>query len=231
MDNEIFKRYVSVQIGCSRIAIDMIEANRDDLSLINFAIQSLLSSLANISKVFYNGNNIKNADGSKNQIASRANERATDLLTFYKLDVKTFPTISAISRTLRNTSEHYDQRIDEYIDTFPNHVFIDLCVLHSGAEISNLDNQTILTANQNERLKCVFFTPKTINPQSSNDDGKVKFVYDAPSIIMKKIDYGKNTIEYLGEKLDEPSHKININELKAELLYVENKLNSILPID
>lgn len=118
MDQQLYFAFTSqllFQIEYSKISISVIQNNENNCTFVFFAIQSLLGSLANIAKVFSN----KSTDPKDVKKILRAN----DLISYYKLDISQYPQIMA--KDLRNTSEHFDERIDKLFEKYPDANFND----------------------------------------------------------------------------------------------------------
>ena len=115
---DLFRKQLIDQIKYSIIAIDYIENSRDKFThKLFFGIQGLLCSLANISKLLDDTRSIRNAKDE------RARIRATRLLNDFDIDKSRIHLI--LNRNLRNTNEHYDERLDEFVEKFSNHLYLD----------------------------------------------------------------------------------------------------------
>ena len=102
-ENELFgyKTQLINQLEYAKISCNNILINRPAQEIF-FFIQSLLVALANIAKLFEGDSEI-----------SKKNQRAQELRIIFNFDFNSFPIIG--DKALRNTNEHFDERIDNFI--------------------------------------------------------------------------------------------------------------------
>lgn len=156
----LFRDELSTQIKYAHIAIGHIENFKGEYTYhLFFGVQGLLCALANISKLL----------DDKVKRNARANNRARKLLLDFQIDADKIPLI--MNRDLRNTSEHYDERLDEFIEKFPNHLYFDSI---SAPGISVQGAQYKIGRFYNKKTKTIQFMDSTITKVNDLKIDKVK---------------------------------------------------------
>ena len=159
----LFHSEILNQIIYARIAIEYIENAKGEYSHhLFFGIQGLLCSLANISKLL----NDKHRIGKDKD---RAKKRAKKILHDFQIDVSKISLI--LNRNLRNTNEHYDERLDEFVEKFPTHLYLDSI---SAPGIDAKGHPFKIGRFYNNKTKTVQFMDSTITKIDDLDIDKVK---------------------------------------------------------
>jgi len=133
-----------------------------------FYLQSLLTANANISKILNN------------------TARGKELKRYFNIDVARIPNV--MDRRMRNTSDHYDERIERIVKKLEN---------ESGNLVVDRTLKLNITWDENIRLRWLhlrYFDEET---------GEIKFVDENINTISMQVDTVAEEIEYLVETLKE----------------------------
>ena len=171
----LFSGELQRQLIFAQIAIDRIENFCGEYTHnLFYDIQGLLIALANISKLL--DDKVRTGKNAK-----RAKIRATKLLHEFNIDITKIPVI--MNRDLRNTIEHYDERLDEFTDKFPNCLYLDGI---SAPGISVTGHPYKIGRFYNHMTKTIQFMDSTITTMSN-----------------LKIEEAKNELLYLETQIKE----------------------------
>lgn len=156
--NELFCYQAQLlnQLGYAKISTIKISEYSSGFpaQVLFFFIQSLLISLANISKLF---------EGDSKNIAK--NQRAEELRTIFNFKFKDFPIIG--EKALRNTNEHFDERIDSLVKILKTEKrnYADCCIgtISSNGESAGFYNpNAIYMRHYDDKNRNILYVGKDI---------------------------------------------------------------------